>query len=84
MVRTGGIAFTIDVTQPIGRRISALRLLRTDAPVDPGRDYVVAGWGSVNEGTQGPPVWDVVADYIAARGEVMPVASGHVTVAGAP
>jgi len=84
MVRTGGVAFTIDVTQPMGRRISDLRLLRTDAPVDPDRDYVVAGWGSVNEGTEGPPVWDVVADYVAARGEVVPAASGSVKVMGAP
>ena len=24
-------------------------------------EYVVAGWGSVNEDAQGPPIWDVVA-----------------------
>jgi sulfur-oxidizing protein SoxB len=82
MVRVGGIAFTIDVTQPMGRRISQLRLLRTDAPVDPGRDYVVAGWGSISEDVEGPPVWDVVADYVAARGEVTPAASGHVKMTG--
>jgi sulfur-oxidizing protein SoxB len=68
----------------MGRRISALRLLRTDAPVDPGRDYVVAGWGSINEGVEGPPVWDVVTDYIAARGEAAPAASGHVKVVTEP
>ena len=31
MVRVGGIAYTIDVAQPMGRRISDLRLLRTGA-----------------------------------------------------
>ncbi|HMA73430.1 MAG TPA: thiosulfohydrolase SoxB [Xanthobacteraceae bacterium] len=82
MVRVGGIAYTIDVAQPMGRRISELRLLRTGAVVDPGRDYMVAGWGSVNEDTQGPPIWDVVSSYIAARGAVAPAASGHVTVVG--
>jgi sulfur-oxidizing protein SoxB len=82
MVRVGGLGFTIDPAQPMGRRISQLRLLRADAPIDPGRDYVVAGWGSVNEGTEGPPVWDVVARHIAAQGEVVPAASGHVTVVG--
>src|SRR5579871_4986750 len=82
MVRVGGIAYTIDVMQPMGRRISHLHLLRTDKPIDPGRDYVVAGWGSVNEDAQGPAIWDVVASYIAARGEVAPATSGHVTVAG--
>jgi sulfur-oxidizing protein SoxB len=56
--------------------------MRTDAPVDPGREYVVAGWGSINEGAEGPPVWEVVAKHIAAHGEVTPAASGHVTVTG--
>jgi sulfur-oxidizing protein SoxB len=82
MVRVGGLAYTIDVTQPMGGRISQLRLLRTGKPIDPDRDYAVAGWGSVNEGTQGPPAWDVVVRHIAARGEVAPGASGHVTVVG--
>jgi sulfur-oxidizing protein SoxB len=82
MVRVGGIAYTVDVAQPMGRRISQLRLLRTGTAIDPDRDYVVAGWSSVNEDTQGPPIWDVVASYIAARGEVAPLASGHVRVVG--
>jgi sulfur-oxidizing protein SoxB len=82
MVRVGGIAYTIDVAQPIGHRISQLRLLRTGAPIDPGRDYVVAGWGSVNEGTQGPPIWDVVANHIAAHQVVVPATSGQITVTG--
>ena len=80
MVRVGGIAYTIDVSQPMGRRISQLRLLRTGALLDPDRDYVVAGWGSVNEDAQGPPIWDVVASYIMARKVVAPAASGHVKV----
>ena len=80
MVRVGGIAYTIDVAQPMGRRISQLRLLRTGAVLDPGRDYVVAGWGSVNEDTQGPPIWGVVSSYIAARKVVAPAANGHVRV----
>jgi sulfur-oxidizing protein SoxB len=82
MVRVGGISYTIDVTQPIGRRISALRLLRTGEAIDPARDYAVAGWASVNEGTEGPSIWDVVADHIAARGVVAPVGGEHVRVIG--
>jgi S-sulfosulfanyl-L-cysteine sulfohydrolase len=82
MVRVGGIAYTIDVAQPMGRRISQLRLQRTGAALDPGHDYVVAGWGSVHEDTQGLAIWDVIAHYIAARRVVTPGASGQVTVAG--
>jgi sulfur-oxidizing protein SoxB len=36
----------------------------------------------VNEGTEGPPIWDVVAKHIAARGEVAPAAAGQVRVIG--
>jgi S-sulfosulfanyl-L-cysteine sulfohydrolase len=82
MVRVGGITYTIDVGAPIGRRISELRLLRSGAPLDPAKDYVVAGWASVNEGTEGPPIWDVVAKHIAARQVVTPAAPGQVKVVG--
>ena len=64
MVRVGGMGYTIDVDAPMGRRITKLHLLRTGAPIEAGKDYVVAGWGSVNEDTQGPPIWDVVAAHL--------------------
>ena len=70
MVRAGGLTYTMDVRATIGRRISDLRLIRTGEAVDPAKTYVVAGWASVNEGTQGPPVWDVVSSYISARKHV--------------
>lgn len=82
MVRVGGIAYAIDVAQPMGRRISQLRLQRTGAAINPAHDYVVAGWGSVNENTQGLAIWDVVAHYVAGRKVVTPGSSGQVTVAG--
>jgi sulfur-oxidizing protein SoxB len=41
-----------------------MTLLATGEAVDPARDYVVAGWASVNEGTEGPPVWDVVEAHL--------------------
>ena len=67
MVRCGGVGYTIDPAQPIGRRISDMVVLKTGAPIDPAREYVAAGWASVNEGTEGPPVWDVVERYIARK-----------------
>jgi sulfur-oxidizing protein SoxB len=82
MVRVGGIAYTIDVGQPMGRRISDLRLLRSGEALDSAKEYVVAGWASVNEGTEGPPIWDVVANYIATRKVVAPAAAGQVRVVG--
>ena len=83
MVRVGGVRYTIDISKPIGSRVSDLTLLRTGNPLDPAKEYAVAGWASVNEGTQGPPIWDVVASYIGKKGSVAPKETDHVRVTGA-
>lgn len=70
MVRVGGMGYTIDVNAPIGSRISSMTQLSTGEAIEPGRDYTVAGWASVNEGTEGPPVWDVVEAYLSKNPEV--------------
>jgi sulfur-oxidizing protein SoxB len=70
MVRVGGIGYKIDITKPIGERISDLTLLATGEAIDAATPYVVAGWASVNEATEGPQIWDVVEDYIASQGTV--------------
>ena len=67
MVRCGGLGYAIDVAKPIGQRISDMTHLKTGKPIEPAKEYTVAGWASVNEGTEGPPVWDLVERYIAAR-----------------
>ena len=64
MVRAGGLAYTLTVDKPTGQRISDMVLLRTGEAIDPGKKYVVSGWASVNQATEGPPVYDVVAKYI--------------------
>ena len=70
MVRVGGMSYTINPDKEIGDRISDIRTLKNDKPLDPERTYVVAGWASVNEGTEGPAIWDVVADHIKGRGTI--------------
>src|SRR5262249_50008487 len=80
MVRVGGLSYTIDISKPIGSRISELTLLRTGKPVDPAKDYAVSGWASVNEGTEGPPIWDVVTRYIAKKRIVAPSETSRVRV----
>jgi sulfur-oxidizing protein SoxB len=64
MVRVGGMGYTIDPKMEIGERISDMTLLATGEPIDPAKDYVVAGWASVNEDTEGPAIWDVVENHI--------------------
>ena len=83
MVRTGGLGYRIDLTKPRGNRISDLTLLKSGDPIDPAKTYVVAGWASVNEGTDGPPIWDVVETYIRRSGVVDVEASSRVEVIGA-
>ncbi len=83
MVRVGGMGYRIDVTKPQGERISEMTLLSTGEQIDPARNYVVAGWASVNEGTEGPPIWDVVESHIRKLGTVSPSQNDSVTVAGA-
>ncbi|WP_300055068.1 thiosulfohydrolase SoxB [uncultured Roseobacter sp.] len=70
MVRTGGLGYHIDVGQPQGSRISNMTLLATGEPIDAARAYVVAGWASVNPGTEGPQIWDVVESHIRKMGSV--------------
>ena len=64
MVRCGGLAYRIDVTQSIGQRISDLAQYPSGRPIEPNKDYIVAGWASVTENVEGPPVWDLVERYV--------------------
>ncbi|MGH1413658.1 MAG: thiosulfohydrolase SoxB [Pelagimonas sp.] len=83
MVRIGGMAYRCDVTKPQGERISEMTLLKTGEAIDPTKNYVVAGWASVNEGTEGPQIWDVVESHIRKQGTVTLEPNNSVTVVGA-
>jgi sulfur-oxidizing protein SoxB len=61
MVRVGGVTYTIEPAQPIGRRIRDVRL--GGKPLDPARRYRATGWASLGE-ADGPAAWDVVADHL--------------------
>jgi sulfur-oxidizing protein SoxB len=82
MVRVGGLGYRIDVTKPQGDRITEMTLLKTGEQIDPSKNYVVAGWASVNEGTEGPQIWDVVEDHIRAQGTIKLDPNNSVTVVG--
>ena len=83
MVRIGGLGYSIDVTKPQGQRISNMTLLKTGEMIDPAKTYIVAGWASVNEGTEGPPIWDVVENHIRSQGTVTVEPKTSVEVIGA-
>jgi sulfur-oxidizing protein SoxB len=70
MVRVGGLGYHLDITKPQGERITNMTILKTGESIDPSKSYVVAGWASVNEGTEGPPIWDVLERHIRQLGVV--------------
>jgi S-sulfosulfanyl-L-cysteine sulfohydrolase len=82
MVRVGGVSYTIDIAQTAGRRISNLTSLRTGQPLDAAKQYTVAGWASVNEDTEGPPIWDVVMRHIEKQRIVAPREGSSIRVVG--
>ena len=82
MVRVGGMSYHIDINKPIGQRISRMTLLKTGQPIEAAKEYTVAGWASVNPDVEGPAVYDLVAEYIAAKKEIPALERNMVTVAG--
>jgi sulfur-oxidizing protein SoxB len=70
MVRVGGITYTCDLTQGIGKRINNMML--NGKAVDPARKYKVAGWAPVNEGATGEPIWNVVTNYLKDKKVISP------------
>ena len=65
MVRVGGAGYSINVSKSAGSRISNLTQLSTNKPLEASRSYSVAGWASVNQNAEGPPIWDVVQKHLA-------------------
>lgn len=61
MVRVGGLRYGIRINQPIGQRIRNAEI--GGKPLDPAREYVVAGWAAMGE-VEGPPVWEVVENHV--------------------
>ncbi len=63
MVRTGGLSYTIDPTQKMGKRITNVRM-QDGKPLDASKTYKVAGWSTVNSKAPGEPVWETVENYL--------------------
>ncbi len=83
MVRVGGLGYTIDINKTIGHRITDMTLLKTGEPIDAARSYTVSGWASVNEGAEGPAIWDVVADYVKRKKVINVQPNQSIRVVGA-
>ncbi len=69
MVRSGGLAYTLNPSAAMGNRISDLQL-SDGTKVEASGSYRVAGWATVGSQSPGDPVWDVVARYLKDRKEI--------------
>jgi sulfur-oxidizing protein SoxB len=67
MVRMGGLSYTIAPAKTMGQRISDIRV--GGKSLDPAKKYKACGWASVRE-VEGPPVFDVVANYLRSNKRV--------------
>ncbi len=65
MVRVGGLKYAIDPGADMGSRITDMEL--GGKPIDPDKEYSVAGWAAVGQPLEGRPVWDVVAEYLRGQ-----------------
>lgn len=70
MVRVGGMTYTCAPNADIGSRISDMRLTSTGEALEADKTYTVGGWASVNEGTEGPAIYDLMEKYITSKGVI--------------
>ena len=71
--QVAGLKFVFDISvAPNEGRISDVEVMEGSSwsAIDPAKTYIVAGWASVNEGTEGPQIWDVVESHIKKQGTV--------------
>ena len=67
MVRVGGMDYVCDPRAEAGNRISSMTL-EDGSAVEASRMYKVAGWATVGSQAPGPPIWEVVAEYLRSVG----------------
>ena len=69
MVRVVGLMYSLDPMAVFGDRIRDLRL-RDGSVLNLKRTYKVTGWGVVGAVASGPPVWEIVRDWLLSKKEV--------------
>ena len=67
MVRVGGMSYTCAPKATMGNRITNMIMTDSGAPIEPDKSYTVGGWASVNEGTEGPAIYDLMENYISRK-----------------
>ena len=83
MVRVGGMGYKIKIGKPQGERLSEMTIVKTGERLEPTKKYIDGGWASVNENTEGHPVWDLVESYIKRKKVIELDPNNSVKVIGA-
>ena len=82
MVRVGGLNYTCSPKKSMGNRIENLEISESGEKLDPTKNYVVGGWGSVNENVEGPEVYNLLEKYISDIKIVKPSNLNDIKVLG--
>ncbi len=64
MVRTGGISYKINPMATMGKRITNITMTKTGKKMDAKKNYIVAGWSTVNSIAPGEPIWETTETYL--------------------
>ena len=70
MVRVSGMSYTLDINQSMGERILDLRIDNGEL-IQADKSYSVTGWATVGSVSPGPPVWDVVTNYLKSKQTIL-------------
>ena len=82
MVRVGGMTYECYPKEKMGDRIKNLKLIRNGKDIQKTKEYVVSGWGSVNEDVEGPAIYNILKNYIVDKQEINPKKPSPVRVFG--
>ena len=59
-----------------------LKLIRNGKHIEKTKEYIVSGWGSVNENVEGPAIYNILKNYIFDKQEINPKKPSPVRVIG--
>ncbi len=82
MVRVGGLSYTCRPKNSMGNRISEIELVSSGKKIDPGKKYIVGGWGSINPNVEGPKIYTILEKYIKELEIVRPKNQNKIKVLG--
>ncbi len=82
MVRVGGMSYKCAPKNKMGERVSEMRLMSTGKLINENKTYIVGGWGSIAEDVSGPPIFNLLEQYIQKEKIINPKNSNSVTVTG--